>query len=215
MKEYTALASSYDRRWSRYTSATLKETLTHLPPLPNHAVVVDFACGTGALAEALSQHSCGNHLDKYIGVDISASMVQEASIKTCHQPYPFEVEWHVGAVDAELPFASGFADLLISTSSLHFLVSPEAMVSEAVRLLKAGGMFVCSDWCGDFTTCKLLGMWLRLRQAPLHKMFGTAEAEHLLTRAGLVMVSSKSKLLLRFWGFMVLVARRPMQMLRD
>ena len=47
LEEYTALAASYDQRWSAYLESSLRLTLEKVADLPAEGVL-DVACTTGA-----------------------------------------------------------------------------------------------------------------------------------------------------------------------
>ena len=53
VREYNRLAPDYDRRWSFYIGATIRETLGRIELQPDDRVL-DVGCGTGVLLEALS-----------------------------------------------------------------------------------------------------------------------------------------------------------------
>ncbi len=53
IKEYSRLAARYDRRWSFYIEATIRETLRRLD-IGSTDSVLDVGCGTGALLQVLS-----------------------------------------------------------------------------------------------------------------------------------------------------------------
>jgi ubiquinone/menaquinone biosynthesis C-methylase UbiE len=201
-EEYARTSSSYDMRWSRYLQATIHATVRKLPRLPKEAVVIDLACGTGAFAEALCEQQ--QNISNFVGLDISCEMLAVAKSKT----FGCQTEWHRAAADAELPIAPNQADLVVTTSALHYFNQPDKALSEAVRVLKPSGVFLCGDWCGDYLTCRLLEAWLWLRGKASHKIWTLREAEDMLKRSGLKLESSGSQLLLGFWGYMVLVARK-------
>jgi ubiquinone/menaquinone biosynthesis C-methylase UbiE len=77
INEYSHLAPFYDRRWSFYNKATLKETLQRLN-LRGKERVLDIGCGTGSLLQAISsQYS----QIKVIGADICWEMLNVAQKK--------------------------------------------------------------------------------------------------------------------------------------
>lgn len=208
-KEYNALAHFYDKRWTKYTNATLRHTMDKFPSLPENAVLVDLACGTGALAETLAgQHTASRSLSKYIGLDISQEMLNKAVSKAAELDASFETEWILGAADKRIGLADGIADVVVTTNALHYFDDAAGMVAEVARVLKPGGVFVCADWCGDYITCRLLEGWLWLKGSPVHHVFKSAEADQLVSAAKLRSVSSDKKLLLYFWGHMVITAQK-------
>jgi ubiquinone/menaquinone biosynthesis C-methylase UbiE len=71
VREYNRLAPDYDRRWSFYIGATIRETLGRIELQPDDRVL-DVGCGTGVLLEALSNTTPGT---KLAGVDPSKDML--------------------------------------------------------------------------------------------------------------------------------------------
>src|SRR5262245_53158000 len=53
LEEYTRLARRYDRRWSFYVSASVRETVRRLDLTGAHRIL-DVGCGTGVLLHVLS-----------------------------------------------------------------------------------------------------------------------------------------------------------------
>ena len=71
VSEYKRLAPDYDRRWSFYIGATIRETLGRIELQPDDRVL-DVGCGTGVLLEALSNTTPGA---KLAGIDPSEDML--------------------------------------------------------------------------------------------------------------------------------------------
>ncbi len=208
IKEYARLSGQYDTRWRRYTQATVQATLQRLPPLPYQALVVDVACGTGCFAEALSHHPQASRVSKFIGIDISADMIKIATSKAAVKSFGFCSEWYVGAAESVKCVGSGQANLVVTTSSLHYFADPVKFMSEAARVLKESGFLLCSDWCGDYFTSQVLELRLRLTRSPVKRIFKCSELERLVQGARLKLSSSDSELLGCFWGFMFVVAQK-------
>jgi len=74
LKEYTAIAATYDRRWSAYLGASLSMTLKVVADLPATRVL-DIACGTGLLLKSLAERVDHPEL---VGIDRVPAMLDAA-----------------------------------------------------------------------------------------------------------------------------------------
>ena len=77
VKEYSAAAKEYDRKWSFYVEATTRETLRRLPMRAN-SHVLDVGCGTG---ELLSRLAIAYPDATLAGIDPVAAMLEVAKGK--------------------------------------------------------------------------------------------------------------------------------------
>jgi ubiquinone/menaquinone biosynthesis C-methylase UbiE len=114
VREYDRLAPDYDRRWSFYIGATIRETLGRIDLQPDDRVL-DVGCGTGVLLEALSSTTPGT---KLAGVDPSEDMLALARERVdgtvvLKQSYA-----------EELPFPDEVFDVVISTNAFHYFRNP-------------------------------------------------------------------------------------------
>jgi trans-aconitate methyltransferase len=104
--------------------------------------ILDLGCGTGHLTSQIAEKGA-----KVLGVDRSASMVQQAREK-----YPalrFEV------MDArEISFAEPF-DAVFSNATLHWIKEPEKVIAGIAAAVKPGGRFV-AEFGGKGNTKQLL-----------------------------------------------------------
>jgi SAM-dependent methyltransferase len=92
------------------------------------ATMLDIGCGTGWLAECF---------DDYTGIDGSAEMVAAAAEQGRHV--------QLGDVDGALPFEDASFDGVVLKDLLEHVADPVAVVREARRVLKPGGLaFACS-----------------------------------------------------------------------
>ena len=94
LKEYTALAPTYDQRWSAYLNASLQMTLEKVTDLPADRML-DVACGTGLLLKVLSGRSDSPEL---VGIDRVPAMLDVARQKLGQRATFLECE------AAQLPF---------------------------------------------------------------------------------------------------------------
>ena len=96
--------------------------------------VLDLGCGIGRVAAALAPHS-----RSVIGLDVSARMIAEAARRHPAEPgLRFAVT--TGSPPLNLPTAS--IDLLLAVDSFPYMLQSglaDAMLAEAVRLLRPGG----------------------------------------------------------------------------
>lgn len=103
--------------------------------------LLDIGTGPGHLLLALGKTVPDAEL---VGVDISPAMVAQArrNVKTKAGDSRIEV---LPANANALPFADGTFDCAISTGSLHHWNDPIRALSEAYRVLKAGGLCLMYD----------------------------------------------------------------------
>jgi SAM-dependent methyltransferase len=97
---------------------------------------LDVGCGTGELAAAAASRGAQAE-----GLDLAATMVEKAREK-----FP-DVEFREG--DAEqLPHANSSLDAIACSFGLLHLENPDRALRGARRVLKAGGRYTFTVWCG-------------------------------------------------------------------
>ena len=199
-REYSALAPEYNRRWSRYIEANVRETLKRLPALAEKPRILDVGCGTGVLLAALAERWPHASL---AGVDPTGEMLavagQRLPLSTNLQQAPAET----------LPFPDDSFDLVISTSVFHYVGEPEKALLEMHRVLRPGGQVVITDWCRDYLSIRLLGLWLRLTRKPFHHIYRSSELAALLRESGFREAQSERYKTSPLWGMMTLTATTP------
>lgn len=110
-----------------------------VPPAHEAAAsLLDMGCGGGLLAPRLSGY-------RHVGVDLSEAALAVAA--------EHGVEPHQGDVSS-LPFEDDSFDVVVAGEILEHVEDLEATVSEALRVLRPGGTFVCdtiaSTWFARF-----------------------------------------------------------------
>lgn len=194
--EYTALAASYDVRWSAYLNASLSMTLEVMATLPARRIL-DVACGTGLLLEILAHRPDDPEL---VGIDRVPAMLSEAKRRLGQRAALLEGD------AAKLPFDDARFQLVVSTNALHYFPDADGALREIRRVISPSGNLVITDWCRDYFWMKLLNRVLPgTRHAHAHT-FGTRELEQGLLKAGFKNIGRTSKKIDWFWGLMTIHA---------
>ncbi len=103
---------------------------------------VDVGCGLGYLGYTYWPYFGKG--GRYIGVDISSKLVQDAA--KAAKGWATKGETNFVAGDAyKLPFADDFADLVMCHVLLIHLEKPELTLAEMIRVAKPGGLIMCME----------------------------------------------------------------------
>ena len=114
---------------------SLAEALLRLvPPM----VIADLGAGEGSSALLLSQRAV-----RVIAVDSSAKMIEVAREQALRHGVK-NVDYRLGDME-ELPIKTATVDLVFFSQSLHHALHPARALSEASRILRAGGRIVILD----------------------------------------------------------------------
>jgi 2-polyprenyl-6-hydroxyphenyl methylase/3-demethylubiquinone-9 3-methyltransferase len=109
------------------------------------AVLVDIACGGGTMAPHVTRLGY-----RHVGLDLSAGSLRLAA---AHGVSP------VRADALRLPLADGSADVVVAGEVLEHVSDPDALLTEAVRVLRVGGTLVIDTiartWWGRFLSITL------------------------------------------------------------
>jgi ArsR family transcriptional regulator len=140
---------------------------TLLPPLD----VVDFGCGTGVLTVELARWA-----RRVTAIDRSAGALEQASARA-HRAGLSNVTF-LEADLVELPLAAGKKDLVVISQSLHHVEDPQAVLSEAARILKPGGRVIVLELMPHAET------WVRERLGHVHLGLQPDEVQGWLAKAG-------------------------------
>ncbi len=196
VKEYTALATVYDHRWSHYLDASLSMTMEVVGGLPAERVL-DVACGTGLLLEVLANHPDNPEL---VGVDRVPAMLDVARQRHGRGATLLECE------AADLPFDDASFQLAVCTNALHYFPDAVAALQEMRRVIPASGHLVLTDWCRDYLWMRILNRFLPWTKHSHVHTFSTNEVEQCLTLTGFKVVGKTRKKIDWFWGLMTIHA---------
>ena len=124
--------------------------------------LVDLGTGTGRVLELL-----GPKVESAIGIDLSREMLSvaranldQAGLRHCMV--------RQGDI-TQLPLAPASADAVTIHQVLHYAAEPAAVVAEAARLLRPGGLLVAVDFAPHALEA--------LRESHAHRRLGFADAE--------------------------------------
>ena len=196
VKEYTALATAYDHRWSAYLDASLGMTMEVVSRLPAERIL-DVACGTGLLLGAMANRSDSPEL---VGVDRVPAMLDVARQRLGRSAKLLECE------ASELPFDDASFQLALCTSAIHYFPDAVSALREMRRVLTASGDLILTDWCSNYLWMRILNRILPWTSHAHVHTFTTTEMEQCLDLAGFKVLSKSTKKIDWFWGLMTIHA---------
>ncbi len=152
----------------------------------HHAL--DICCGQGNVSEALQARGC-----TVTGLDFSPAMLELARARVP------EASFRQGDAQA-LPFAEGRFDLAVSNFGICHVPDQPRALAEARRVLRPGGRFAMTVWCGpEASPCfRLLYETIRAHGSPtvtlpaspdFHQFAQAEVAQALFAQAGFAEVA--------------------------
>jgi len=131
---WTARADSYDP-FAGITAQAVPTILDRLGDIAGRDVL-DICSGPGHLAGAAARRAA-----RVTDVDFAPTMVARAAAA-----HP-EVTFRAGDAEA-LAFPDGSFDAAVCSFGINHFEAPERALSEACRVLRHGGRYAASVWCG-------------------------------------------------------------------
>ncbi len=142
-----ALVERFEARVRHPLFFKMLEEYLDAMPIDGAGMVLDMGCGTGLAARAIV-HRPG-FSGKVTGVDLSPYLVAASERLAGEEGIAEHTEFQTG--DAQrLDFADGTFDVVIAHTLLSHVDDASAVVKEAARVLKAGGMVGIFD--GDYAS---------------------------------------------------------------
>ena len=109
--------------------------------------VLDLGCGTGVAARAIARRR--GFSGRVLGIDLSPTLAQTAAQLAAAEGLDSRVEFRPGD-SRKLDLADGAYDALVAHTLLSHVDDPLAVVREAARLVRPGGMIGIFD--GDYAS---------------------------------------------------------------
>ncbi len=138
--------------------------------------VVELGCGTGATALLLAPHAA--HIT---GTDISPGMIAQANARLQGGE---NVRFRTGAPE-DLSDLHGTMDMVTAFNLIHLIENTEALVAQAAKLLKPGGLFITKTPClAHFNRVLMLAIPVMqfFGKAPFVKTLSITELEAAIAR---------------------------------
>jgi len=101
--------------------------------------VLDVGCGTGVLLRLLAERLTGEG-QELLGIDAAAGMVEEANAQS-NDP---RIRVSLGTAE-KLPYADGYFDVVISTTSFDHWRDQDVGIRECYRVLAPGCFLILTD----------------------------------------------------------------------
>ncbi|MDD1686848.1 class I SAM-dependent methyltransferase [Methanoregula sp.] len=126
---YDSVAGTYDHHYDHPRGRNYHTHISNylIKALPEKGDLLDIGCGTGLFVEKYIRHG-----GTAVGIDISRKMVERARCRCAM------CNFAEGNGDA-LPFRDNSFDAVSSLLVFSYVKEPDAMLSEAYRVLKPGG----------------------------------------------------------------------------
>jgi SAM-dependent methyltransferase len=102
--------------------------------------VLDLCCGQGNVSEALLSRGC-----RVVGMDFSPAMLAFARQRARTATF-------IEADAQDLPFSDGEFDVVVSNLGVCHIPDQPLALAEARRVLRPGGRFAMTVWCGPETS---------------------------------------------------------------
>lgn len=136
---YNAQSFQYDEKWKGYLENTHQKLLSHFVTDSSDRLL-DLSAGTGFLAELLQrkEHVFG----EFVVNDPSSKMLEVAQKKVGHVN---KISF-TGYFADQLGFQANTFDQVICMNAFHNYPGQAAVIREAHRVLKPGGVFYMLDW---------------------------------------------------------------------
>jgi ubiquinone/menaquinone biosynthesis C-methylase UbiE len=177
-------AKTFDDRRFNYHRYMQKRVVSLLG-LKEGQRLLDVGCGTGwAVRYAIG---LVDGAGEFYGIDISSKMIEKAIASSSDYK---NVHFYQTSAE-QLPFQNDFFNFIICTNSFHHYFSPDNVLKEAHRVLKAKGRIYILDLTADGFIMNMVDRRVKKKEPEHVRFYSTREYRALFTKAGLKYVASK------------------------
>ena len=148
--------------------------------------IVDLACGDGELLFKIA-----DRFNNLIGLDIARNRITNAGKKAVRIKN-VKFIFRVADLDEGIPLNSGSADIVICQSAISYFYDTEYFISEVVRVLKRGGIFILETPNYAFLTRRISLLFGNLPKTSSFLGYGDGGALHYFAYATLRDVLNKN-----------------------
>ena len=142
-----ALVARFEERGKHHLFSAMLHEYVDAMRFADNATVLDLGCGSGLAARAVAQRP--GYRGKVTGVDLSPYLVEVATRLAKEQGLADRIDFRTGDVH-RLEFADGSFDALVAHTLLSHVADPGAVLEEAARVVRPGGMVGIFD--GDYAS---------------------------------------------------------------
>lgn len=140
-------AEDYDRYTERfvevYDASMIKRLKQEMRARAREGVLLDVGTGTARLLVKMAAVPELSGL-RMVGIDFFEDMIDAARRAVAASGLDGRIELHVADAH-DLPFPEGFADYVISRSTIHHWTAPPRALREIYRVLRPGGVALIHD----------------------------------------------------------------------
>lgn len=141
---FVSIIASYEHRVGHACRAVAGHIPALLTDLPSKPILLDNACGTGAVSEVLAKVLPSARI---YAADVVPPMVQAMKVVVAEKPELQKSVVEVEIMDGqELRYEKDFFDAIITNFGIFFFPNPTLGVKEVYRTLKSGGIAVFTLW---------------------------------------------------------------------
>ena len=191
-KFWDKVANKFDKRFKKLDQTEIKTLENTKKYLNVRHIVLDYGCGTGAMAIEIAEN-----VKKIHGIDISQKMIDVAKRKAAARKIE-NIDFIQSTIFDERYKRESF-DVILAFNILHFLEDTQRVMTRINELLKREGLIISVTPClGEkksfinILIFLLVFLQTKLGMAPYMRFFRISEFEDLIANANFQIVETES-----------------------